>query len=124
MRPRITRIKEARRTRIRKAQSVIEYAILIGIVASAIMAMQFYIKRGAQGGIKKSVDITLGRQYVIDRDYSKPLYQRVLSEETKISQDSTNTISISRAGQETKINDVSAVESESRAEIEAMSDSE
>lgn len=40
----------------RKAQSVVEYGILIGIVAAAILVMQTYMKRGVQAGIKVSVD--------------------------------------------------------------------
>lgn len=40
----------------RKAQSTAEYAILISLVIAAAMAMQVYVKRGFQGGIKYTTD--------------------------------------------------------------------
>ena len=42
--------------RRRKAQQIAEYAVVIGLVISATIAMQVYIKRGAQGKIKQAVD--------------------------------------------------------------------
>lgn len=39
-----------------KAQSTAEYAIVIGIVVAAAIAMQTYVKRGLQAGIKFAVD--------------------------------------------------------------------
>ena len=42
--------------RIRKAQSTAEYAIVIGLVIAAIVAMQIYVKRGLQGKVKDAVD--------------------------------------------------------------------
>jgi len=43
------------------AQSIIEYAIIIAIVSSALAAMQVYIKRGLQAQIKVTAD-ELGTQ--------------------------------------------------------------
>jgi hypothetical protein len=40
----------------RKGQSTAEYAILIALVIGAAVAMQTYVKRSLQGGIKFSVD--------------------------------------------------------------------
>ncbi len=40
----------------RKAQNTAEYAILIALVIGAVIAMQTYIKRGWQGGMKFAVD--------------------------------------------------------------------
>jgi len=40
----------------KKAQSLTEYGILIGIVTAALIAMQVYIKRGIQGRIKDLAD--------------------------------------------------------------------
>ncbi len=40
----------------RRGQSTAEYAILIGVVIGALVAMQTYVKRGAQGRIKAVVD--------------------------------------------------------------------
>lgn len=45
-----------------KAQTILEYAILIGVVVAGIMAMQVYLKRGLQGRIKSSAD-TMGEQF-------------------------------------------------------------
>ena len=42
--------------RIRKAQSTAEYAIILGVVVSAALAMQVYIKRGLQARAKSGVD--------------------------------------------------------------------
>lgn len=40
----------------KKAQSTAEYAILIGLVVAGAIAMQTYVKRGLQGGVKYAVD--------------------------------------------------------------------
>jgi len=40
----------------KKGQNTAEYAILIALAIGAAMAMQTYIKRGLQGGIKFAVD--------------------------------------------------------------------
>ena len=55
-----------------KAQSIMEYAILIGIVSAAIMAMNVYVKRGVQAGIKFSAD-QMGSQKngMLSKDYDK-----------------------------------------------------
>jgi len=50
-------------TKIRKsAQSTLEYALLIGIVAGGLLYMQNYVKRGVQGKVQAAVD-DLGDQY-------------------------------------------------------------
>lgn len=38
--------------RYRKAQSILEYAILIMIVAAAFMAMNLYVQRAVQANLK------------------------------------------------------------------------
>jgi len=40
----------------RTAQSTGEYAILIGLVIAAVVAMQVYVKRGLQGQLKDAMD--------------------------------------------------------------------
>lgn len=45
-----------------RAQSVVEYAVLLVIVIGAFIAMQSYMKRGMQGRWKATVD-DLGDQY-------------------------------------------------------------
>jgi hypothetical protein len=44
---------------MRKAQSTAEYAIVIGLVIAAAVAMQVYVKRGLQGKMKDASDITM-----------------------------------------------------------------
>ncbi len=46
----------------RKAQSIPEYALLVAVVISALLVMQFYIKRAYQGGLKEQAD-NVGPQY-------------------------------------------------------------
>lgn len=42
--------------RTKKAQTTAEYAILIGLVVAALVAMQTYVKRGLQGRVKDATD--------------------------------------------------------------------
>lgn len=39
-----------------KAQSILEYAILIGIIAAALSTMQIYLRRGIQSVIRAAAD--------------------------------------------------------------------
>jgi len=43
--------------RFKKAQSVTEYAILLGLAIAAFAGMQLYIKRGLQGKLKDSTTL-------------------------------------------------------------------
>jgi len=43
---------------MRKGQSTAEYAIVIGLVIAAAVAMQVYVKRGLQAKVKSAVDYT------------------------------------------------------------------
>lgn len=42
--------------RNKKAQTTAEYAILIGLVVAALVAMQTYVKRGLQGRMRDATD--------------------------------------------------------------------
>lgn len=42
----------------RKGQNTAEYAILIGVIVAAAIAMQIYIRRGMQARVKDAVDFT------------------------------------------------------------------
>ena len=53
----------------KKAQSTLEYAILIIIIIGALLAVQTYIKRGIQGKMKTSAD-DIGDQYSPDNTKS------------------------------------------------------
>lgn len=46
----------------RKAQSTLEYAVLIAIVVAAFLAMQIYMKRGVQGKLRSAAD-QIGDQF-------------------------------------------------------------
>jgi len=48
--------------KLRRSQSILEYAILIAIVIGAIVIMQVYVKRGISGRIKDSSDRISGGQ--------------------------------------------------------------
>jgi len=45
-----------------KGQSTLEYAILLGFVVAALIAMGVYMKRGAEGRLRESTD-QIGAQY-------------------------------------------------------------
>jgi hypothetical protein len=46
----------------KNGQSLLEYTILFAVALSAILIMQFYVKRAYQGRLKKEAD-TVGQQY-------------------------------------------------------------
>ncbi len=48
--------------RLRKAQSTLEYALLIGVVVGALIAMQNYLKRSMMGRLQ-AVGDQIGDQY-------------------------------------------------------------
>ena len=50
--------------RKRKAQSTLEYAVLIIIVIGALLSIQVYLKRGIQGRMRSSAD-DIGSQYSV-----------------------------------------------------------
>ncbi len=45
-----------------KAQTTLEYAILIGVIVAGLVATQVYLKRGYQGKLKESAD-SMGQQF-------------------------------------------------------------
>jgi len=46
----------------KRAQSTLEYAILIGVIVAGLIAMQVYLKRGFQGKLRESAD-SMGEQF-------------------------------------------------------------
>jgi len=46
----------------KRAQSTLEYGIVIAVVVAALIAMQIYFKRGIQGKLKQSTD-DIGSQF-------------------------------------------------------------
>jgi len=67
-------IKEGEMLRRKKTgQSTAEYAIVIGLVIAAAVAMQIYVKRGLQAKIKGAVDYAPGERFTTGQyepDYS------------------------------------------------------
>jgi len=53
-------------------QSIVEYAILLGVIIAALLIMQAFIKRGYQGGLKDAAD-KMGDQYSVG---SSTVYQK------------------------------------------------
>ncbi len=51
-----------RRLSRNRAQTTLEYAILIGVIVAGLIAMQVYLKRGFQGKLKESAD-SMGQQF-------------------------------------------------------------
>lgn len=48
--------------RISRAQSTLEYTVIIAVVVGALLAMQIYMKRGVQGKLRESTD-DIGEQF-------------------------------------------------------------
>ena len=46
-----------------RGQSTLEYGVVIAVVAAALIAMQFYVKRGLQGRIRNLADEISTTQY-------------------------------------------------------------
>ena len=55
--------------RKKRGQSILEYAILMGIVIAVIIAIQIYVKRAVQGKFKASAD-QIGDQFTTAEEYS------------------------------------------------------
>jgi len=51
-----------RRLSKKRAQSTLEYAVLIGVIVAGLIAMQVYLKRGFQGKLKEGAD-SMGEQF-------------------------------------------------------------
>ncbi len=68
--------------RNKKAQSVVEFAVLLVIVMGAFLAASYYMKRGLQGRWKAAVD-DLGDQYdprVASSDVTSRLIQNTVTD--------------------------------------------
>lgn len=61
---------------MRRGQSTLEYAVVIAVVVGALVAMQYYIKRGVQGKLRESSD-QIGEQYSAGNVTSKYTTEQV-----------------------------------------------
>ena len=78
---------------MRKGQSTAEYAIVIGLVIAAAVAMQIYVKRGLQGKVKDAVDYNdAGSSAVLGKTTQyEPYYQQSTMTATRSASDTENT---------------------------------
>jgi Flp pilus assembly pilin Flp len=53
----------------KKAQSLLEYAVLLAVIIVVIVAMQVYLKRSVQGRFKQSAD-QIGEQFTTGQEYT------------------------------------------------------
>ena len=65
-------------------QSTVEYALLLAIVASAIIGMQIYLKRGIQGRIRDLADQISATQYEQGRTFSNSITNQTGSTNTTV----------------------------------------
>jgi len=74
----------------KRAQSTAEYAVVIALVIAAAVAMQAYVKRSMQGGIKFAVD-KLQKQGAADQQYEPYYLQSEYNTNTKSYTDTVQT---------------------------------
>jgi hypothetical protein len=53
---------------LKRAQSTLEYAILIGVIVAGLITMQVYLKRGYSGKLRESGD-SMGKQFSPGQTY-------------------------------------------------------
>lgn len=63
----------------KKGQNTAEYAILIGVIVAAAIAMQIYVRRGMQARIKGAVDYSMtaddtGGETIFNESQYEPYY--------------------------------------------------
>ena len=83
--------------RLRKGQSTAEYAIVIGLVIAAAIAMQVYVKRSIQGKMKDATDFNDPAATMLTTKQYEPLYsttQNMIS-----NRDATEVATTSTGGQ-------------------------
>ena len=100
-----------RRILKRRAQTTLEYAVLIGVIVGGLVAMQIYLKRGWQGKLRDSAD-NMGGQFSPEHtEYSYTTTSNTVSSETLNAGTSTTNITAqnsNKSGSET----VEALENE------------
>ena len=72
----------------RRGQNTAEYAILIGVIVAAAIAMQIYVRRGMQARIKDAVDYSVSEVDVFNRTQYEPYYMDSTLETTSDSESS------------------------------------
>lgn len=72
-----------------RAQSTLEYAIIIMVVVGALLAMQIYMKRGLEGKLKDASD-NIGAQYSAGNVASSHTTTTVTSSDEKTSSEGSS----------------------------------
>jgi len=93
----------------KRGQNTVEYAILIALVIGAAVAMQTYVKRSVQGGVKYTVDKlndkdgqgTVGtgqyEPYYLESSYTSQQEEYKDTEETKLGGEVVRTFGVDAA---------------------------
>lgn len=73
--------QKGRRKMSRRAQSTLEYTVLIGVMVAALVAMQAYLKRGMQGRLRGDAEqLTQGAAYSPGATNSTQIITRIVNE--------------------------------------------
>lgn len=71
----------------KRGQNTAEYAILIGVIVAAAIAMQIYVRRGMQARIKDAVDYSMTNpESVFNTSQYEPYYTQSAYDTTSSSQ--------------------------------------
>jgi len=84
---------------MRKGQSTAEYAIVIGLVIAAAVAMQVYVKRSLQAKVKDAVDYNDPAATMLSTGQYEPYY---LSSSATSTRDESTTANTAAGGGVTK----------------------
>jgi len=68
---------------MRKGQSTAEYAIVIGLVIAAAVAMQVYVKRSLQAKVKDAVDYSDSAATMLTTSQYEPYYSESIIDTTR-----------------------------------------
>ena len=69
-----------------KGQSILEYAILLGVIVAVIVAIQVYVKRSIHGRFKSSAD-QIGDQFTTGETYTVQTIQQTARREQTLGTD-------------------------------------
>lgn len=70
----------------KKGQSMLEYAILMGVIVAVIVALQVYVRRAVQGRFKQSAD-SIGDQFTTREAYTTQSIQQTARREQTLGTD-------------------------------------
>lgn len=89
----------------KKAQTTAEYAILIGLVVAALLAMQTYVKRGLNAKMKDATDFYTSTAGVGSTAQYEPYY---FGQSLTSGQTGSETKTLATGGQETHASDLTS----------------